>query len=169
MNDIVVAIRDAVRSGDVQQVRDMFAKHPEMVRHEYGGGTWLHIAAHRDSVKMIEMLISHGCNVNAEKEFRTRDTPLDYAIMEDNPETVRILLEHGASLNHGREVIGALTGTKLNCLAVVKLLEQYGADLHRVFNNEMTGRPMNALSEAIVWGKQDVVDYLRSKGAVLPE
>ena len=51
---------------------------------------------------------------------------------------------------------------------LIKLLEQYGTDLHRVFVNHYTGRPMNALSTAIDWGMDDVAEYLRSKGAVLP-
>lgn len=51
---------------------------------------------------------------------------------------------------------------------MVKLLEQHGADLHRVYPYG-DGRPINALSMAIDWSQEDVAEYLRSKGAVLPD
>lgn len=80
------------------------------------------------------------------------------------------MLEHGADPNHGRTVFRALIGEKKNSLEVVQLLEKHGVDLHRVFENELSKEhePMNALSMAIACGKQDVAEYLRSKGVVLP-
>ena len=82
---------------------------------------------------------------------------------------VRLLLEHGANPNQGRQVIGAIAGNKKNSLEMLKLMEKHGADLHRVFVNEQTNTPMNALSTAVDWGKDDVADYLRSKKAVIPD
>ena len=67
-----------------------------------------------------------------------------------------------------RLVIGAIVGFEEHSLEMVKLLEQYGADLHTVYTNELTGQPMNALGEAVGWDKEDVAEYLRSKGCVMP-
>lgn len=99
-------------------------------------------------------------------------TPLDIAICEDDAEFARLLFAHGARFDiEQRLVIGAIVGTKQNSLELVKLLVEHGADIHTVYMNELTRppTPMNALSTAMAWGKQDVVDYLLSLGAKLPE
>ena len=108
--------------------------------------------------------------MNAEEDFPNRGTPLEYAFKNDNPDLIRLLLEHHADPNHGRAIIRPLVNNKKNALEVIKLLEQHGADLHRVFVNELSQQkePMNALSTAIAWGQKDVAQYLLSRGAALP-
>lgn len=127
-------------------------------------------ACRRGHIDVVKLLIEAGVDVNAEEEFPPRGTPLEYALKNDNPELVRLLLEQGANPNHGREVFRALTGNKKNSVEVIKLLEKHGADLHRLFVNESSKEKesMNALSVAIAWGKEDAARYLRSRGAVLP-
>jgi hypothetical protein len=41
---------------------------------------------------------------------------------------------------------------------MVKLLDQRGANLDRVFTNDHSGEPMNALSTALDWGRNDVAE-----------
>jgi len=89
--------------------------------------------------------------------------------MKENPVMMKVLLQHGADPNLGRIIISTITGSSPHSLEMVKLLDEYGVDLHRTLVNEYTGEPMNALSTAIDWGNDDVVEYLRSKGCVLPE
>jgi hypothetical protein len=81
---------------------------------------------------------------------------------------VEVLLVAGAKPDPAREVLSA-AGLNHSALAILQLLEEYGADIHKVFINEFTGAPMNALSQAKSYNNQDVVDYLLSKGARLPE
>lgn len=70
--------------------------------------------------------------------------------------------------NVGRLLIAAIVGFNKNSLEMVKLLVQHGVDVHKVFTNELNGKLMNAFGEAVNWDNDDVADYLRSQGCVLP-
>lgn len=155
----------AIREGNIESAESILRTCPSLIGTEHRGNTWLHIAAHRDVEGMIRWLVEKGCDVNA---VRDRDTPISNAIARDNPRIVRVLLELGADPNYERKVISAISGAKKNSLEMLKLLEQYGADIHREFVNEYTNQPMNALSTAIAFGKEDVITYLHSRGAALP-
>jgi cytochrome c len=161
---------ETVDSGNVAEARRLLGQHPDLLHTDFGGYTPLHAASADGHLDLVKLFIELGSDVNAEEDFGNRGTPLEYALKNDNPELVRLLLEHGANPNHGRTVFRAMTGDKKNSLEIVKLLEQHGADLHQVFVNELTEKkePMNALSLAIACGKEDVAQYLKSRGAVLP-
>jgi ankyrin repeat protein len=161
-------IAEAIRGGDVETTRRLLAERPGFIHRYHEARSWLQVAAYHGRLPMIHLLISLGCDVNAADQVGDPWTPLDTAISEDNPGLVRVLLENGAKVNRDREVIMAVAGNKKHSLEMVRLLEQYGADLHRVFMNEVTGEPMNALSTALDWETQDVVAYLKSKGAQVP-
>jgi len=169
MTDVTRLIDDAIQAGNMEAVRGLFSRYPEMAHFRYCGQSWLHAAVQFQKIEIARLLIDLGCDVRSENDSGNRLTPLDNAIFRDNPDLVRLLLTHGANPNHSREVISAIVGMKRNSLKMIQLLAEHGADLHRVFENEQSHQPMNALSEAIAWGKQDVVDFLRSQGAVLPE
>src|SRR5262249_47535470 len=160
----------AVDSGNVAEARRLLGGHPDLLHTDFGGYTPLHAAAADGHLDLVKLFLELGSDVNAEEDFGNRGTPLEYALKNDNLELMRLLLERGANPNHGRTVFRALTGDKKNSLEVIKLLEQHGVDLHQVFVNELSQEkePMNALSVAIAWGKDDVAQYLKSRDAVLP-
>lgn len=162
-----VAILRSLTAGDGQKVRELLKQHPELLNRDLGTGTWLHLAAQDGNEAMARLLLELGCDPNAEVDNSSRDTPLFCALVQDSVPVVRALLEHGADANLGGNIITAVTGDKKNSLEFVKLMEQHGADLHRECPFA-GGRNVNVLSMAIAYGKKDVVDYLRSKGAVLP-
>jgi hypothetical protein len=167
--EICDLIARAVREGNVEEVRRLFAENPGLLLQSFEGGCWLDLAVFEGHLHMVRFLIDAGCDVNSEDDSGDRLTPLDRAVWSNNPEIVRLLLEHGANPNQGMQLIGAIAGQRENSLEMVKLLDRHGADLHRFFTNDHTGEPMNALSTALDWGRNDVAEYLRSRGAVLPK
>jgi hypothetical protein len=118
---------------------------------------------------MAKALLDMGVDVDQGKDYAPNENALFSALVRDDVEMVRLLLEHGANARLDNAVIDAITGPNPHAIELVKLLEQYGADLHEVFTNELADEPMNALSTAIDWGQDEVAEYLRSKGCVLPE
>lgn len=162
-------ISDVIREGDVKSMRELFAAYPQMLHRgcRDGADSWLSDAAYAHRMDMAQALLDMGVDVNQGKYYAHDENALFSALVVDDPQMLRLLLEHGANAKQYKSVIGAITNKK-HALEMVKLLEQYGADLHEVFMNELTNTPMNALSTAIDWGQEEVADYLRSKGCVLP-
>ena len=58
------------------------------------GETAVHIAAAAGHIEMLQMLLTHGADPNAED--RIRETPLHYAAMTGEARSIRLLLKHGA-------------------------------------------------------------------------
>lgn len=169
-DDVAESLCDAVIAGDVGATRAILAEYPELLKSRCRESLpWLTVAARRPSSAMVKLLIDLAFDVNDEGIGPSAPSwPLVGAVDRDLVENARLLLEHGANPNVGRVVIGAIVGTHRHSLELVQLLHQYGADLHQVYTNELTGGTMNALGEAVRWGKQDVAEYLRAQGCVMP-
>jgi len=171
-SDIETAILDAIDENDVDLVRSLLTQNPGLIDLGPDELSWLWRVAGRSTVEMAEMLIDLGCDVNFETILAgSAVTALDAAVKErdSNPAMVKCLLEHGADPNFDRLILTAARSSGATALEVVRLLEAHGADLHRVFENEYTGEPMNALSMALDYDRADIADYLRSRGCVLPD
>lgn len=170
MSDVIEdELEQSVCKGNVKAAQTIFANHPEYIRRPYNNyDSWLNMAVACSQKSMVELLLKLGCDPNVGIQGSDHETPLWTALGQDNDELVRILLEHGADPNSHKIVISAIVGMRRNSLEMVKLLEKHGADLHRNYIDELKNQPMNALSAAIDWDKQDVIAYLRSKGGVLP-
>jgi len=63
----------------------------------YFGESILHSECSKSNLKIIELLLRYGANVNARTE--TGLTPLHYAVIDDNIEVVKILLDYKADIN----------------------------------------------------------------------
>jgi hypothetical protein len=160
-------LSNSIHKGDVAEVLRLFGQHPEYLQQRFRNWVpWLELACKGASLLMVQTLLDLKCDPNEGRN--QHETPLLSALGNDRPDIVRLLLDRGADPNKGRCLITAITGLKRCSLENVKLLEQYGADLHRVYLNELSKTPMNALETAVAWGKKDVEAYLRSKGCVMP-
>ena len=161
-------IEDAIYDSDEQTVIELLRSHPAATSYETSMGTWLYTASGRRNTAVVQCLIDLGCDPNQQltKSFRG-NVPLDAAIRECDVDTANVLLKAGADPNHHKLLLSAASAN-VKALALVKMMVDYGADIHKEYINDFTNEPMNALSMAIAHDKQDVVDYLRSKGAKLP-
>jgi ankyrin repeat protein len=164
------AIHDAIRLGDIQKLRQLFAAHPRYVRDEQGGiNSWLENAAYYAEIEIAELLVSMGADVNARLSYR--GTMLKSSIRSGRPEMVEWLLSRGAVVNGSdpdgdRFLIYAISREPEEvALRLVQLLVEHGAEVNRqytVFGDKQT------TFTALAWaaGKPKVAEYLRSKGAV---
>ncbi len=66
--------------------------------HKWWGDTPLHNATAKENLELMKLLISRGANVNARRGANYKQSPLDIAVTGNSPESVRLLLANGASL-----------------------------------------------------------------------
>ncbi|KAJ9470928.1 Hsp70-Hsp90 organizing protein 3 [Diplonema papillatum] len=96
---------DAARCSDFVTMSDLLELSPNLVEYRGGGtsygfigSTALHWAAARGSEKILVWLIRHGADINALNNGGS--TPLHSACSNGQPNTVRILIQAGASTTY---------------------------------------------------------------------
>ncbi|MEZ6047808.1 MAG: suppressor of fused domain protein [Planctomycetaceae bacterium] len=117
--------------------------------------------------EIVQLLIDLGCDPNTTNKFSI--TALTTAVHNSNLEIARLLLEKGADPDFSRNVISAVVSQNSKTSAMLKLLEEYGADLHKTFPLGNSDQQLNALSKAIEWGNEEAIAFLMERGARLPE
>ncbi|HUU30929.1 MAG TPA: ankyrin repeat domain-containing protein [Phycisphaerae bacterium] len=92
---------DALRSGDVEQVRQLISAHPRLVwERDYYGNTPLMLAVKQGDPAMVKMLLDCGADPNV-TGWAGLPMPLHFAAEMGNADIVRLLLEYGADVNRG--------------------------------------------------------------------
>ncbi|CAI5454781.1 unnamed protein product [Caenorhabditis angaria] len=94
----------------------------------------LHFALLSGNHDLVKFLIENGCKVNMDKIYE-KSSPIDIAVLKDDPELLRIVLDAGANPNAVHTYIGsclhlASCSTLLNQLNIIELLLQRGADMN---------------------------------------
>lgn len=88
-------LHKAAHSGDLARVRSLLQQGVNPDARDSYGGTALHAAMFQRDTRIVELLITHGFDVNAVGP-RNGYTPLHDAIWANNLEAARLLLDHGA-------------------------------------------------------------------------
>jgi hypothetical protein len=164
----LASIRDLIKVGDLTALQREFEKHPALARTDYCGDSWLIEAGYYGQPEVAKFLIALGCDVNQRSAGPFGSTALGQAVGKGHIEVARLLLQNGADPNSGILVVEAIVSDIPNTLEMVKLLDEYGADLNYSYIHQYSKEPTNALSMAIDYDKKDVVKYLRSRGCKMP-
>ena len=91
-------IQHAAASGDLDAVKSLLSKNPELAtQRDSFGLTPLHAAASGGHKDVVLLLLENKADPNAQAYAGV--TPLISAINADKPEVVAVLLEHGANAN----------------------------------------------------------------------
>lgn len=168
-NGLGVGIVMAARCGWVEIVKE-HTKRDALAVFQRGPifETALHWAAHNDAIEVVRVLLAAGADVEADETGLYGGKPLHWAA-EHQPESVRVLLGHGADVNSrnmqpgdyfGRTPLIMNASQDDDCHEVTKLLIEAGADIHAT-----DGAGNTALDHAEAGGRTRIADVLRRSGA----
>lgn len=156
-----VRLVEAVKSGDVKNVRSLLALHANVNATEADGFTALHWAAQRDNLEIADLLLQAGANVNAASQYNI--TPLSLACTNGDARMIERFLKAGADANSTSEqgqtalMTAALTGKT----DAVRLLLVRGAKV----NVKEPWKGQTALMWAASEGNADAANLLIEFGA----
>ncbi|MCP4592237.1 MAG: hypothetical protein GY842_16005, partial [bacterium] len=132
------SIHTVARAGQVEQVRTMLERSPELIEAKNRAGqTALHAAAYAGRTDVVEFLLAHGASVAAADQQQA--APLHLAVSQLRTEVVARLLEAKADPNASTKSkmsplalladrrIGSADDTK-SCAAIARLLLEAGAE-----------------------------------------
>ncbi|HQU43284.1 MAG TPA: ankyrin repeat domain-containing protein [Pirellulales bacterium] len=112
-------------------------------------------------------MIELGADINEQDSNRT--TGLEWAVIRDRYDAVKTFLELGADPNLDCPMFSVANSQRLtDRIGMAKLLLEHGADINQPFLVEDLP-PRNVLSEAIACGHDELVEFLKARGAKLPE
>ena len=121
--------------------------------HKINGATALWFAARKGNVRVIEVLIKHGADLEV-KVGGEDSTPLEVAIFNDNFEAAKALLEGGANANAKPFL------TKKRESQYVRLFLKHGANV-----NQKTSEGWTALHDAARHNDVETAGILLENGA----
>jgi len=101
MHGVLLDVFEAASVGDSLRLEDILAA-DRGAAHSFSGDGWtpLHLAAGFGTPQSVDVLLQHGAQVDAVSKNPQRNQPLHAALaLGRNPETVRLLLAHGADPN----------------------------------------------------------------------
>jgi hypothetical protein len=96
-----------IRSGDIeamQQCMDVWEMKGDELQHQYHHATHgrseaaIHVAARQNKHEVLALLLQRNVNINVMSSVG--ESPLYIALWADHLESVRLLLEHGADIQH---------------------------------------------------------------------
>jgi uncharacterized protein len=153
----------AVRSGDMNAIRDLLAQHVDVNLPEADGTTALYWAAQRNDLESADLLIRAGAHVKAASRYGV--TPLALACINGSAPLIETLLRAGADPNtampEGETAL--MTAARTGVVAAVQALVAHGADV----NAKERSRGQTALMWAAGEGHVDTAKTLIASGADL--
>ena len=156
-----VPLVDAVKAGNVADVRALIEQGANVNAAEVDGTTPLHWASHGPDVEMVRLLLAAGAGVNVGNRYGVR--PLALASINGIAPMIAALLDAGANPNttlmEGETVL--MTAARSGSVEAVELLLDAGANV----NVQETWRGQTALMWAAAEGHAAMIPTLVAHGA----
>ncbi|GGA33800.1 ankyrin repeat domain-containing protein [Psychrobacillus lasiicapitis] len=164
MNKTKIAkdFRSAIKNDQLDILRDLLKKEPEMLTWMTPFGTWLHVAAAHGHLEIIKLLINAGIDINAQGgTFSTN--ALERAATKGYLDIVEYLINKDIVIDTSEPdrnpLFSAIYGGHLE---IVKLLVESGIDLYIKYSGENM-QDMDAYAFAIERGQTEIAEYLKQK------
>ena len=156
------SIRNAIKIGDITEVKRLIGDNPKSLHSMTPFGTWLHVAAKKGNFKIVEYLIHEGIDINIKGDVFDA-SPLRVAAGEGHMEIVKYLIDNGAeldvSLAKRNPLFGAIYGGHKE---VAEFLVEKGIDISIKYTGENI-KNMDAYEYARQFGQTEIAEYLKEK------
>jgi len=152
-------IHDAAARGDLEKVKEIVAKNPQVINSMYGeySRTPLFCAAEKGHEEIVKFLLGKGASVNNKDSLR--QTPLHVAAVNGHAGVAAVLIDHGAEVNHENKSKDTplYLAADNNRPKVADILLKNGAkyDMRRI----------TALHSAAMFGGPELLDVFLKNGA----
>nr|WP_255648177.1 ankyrin repeat domain-containing protein [Pseudalkalibacillus hwajinpoensis] len=155
-------IRNAIKNGDLHEVRHLIGRNPRSLLTITPFGTWLHVASKKGHLEIVKYLVHEGIDVNTKGDIFDA-SPLRLAAGAGHVEIVKYLIKEGAELDvtlaKRNPLFGAIYGGHKE---IVELLVEEGIDISIKYTGENM-KDMNAYEYAREFGQTEIADYLKNK------
>ncbi|MHA1549099.1 MAG: ankyrin repeat domain-containing protein, partial [Alphaproteobacteria bacterium] len=161
-------LHNAVKDGDIEQVKLLIAQGEDVNQRSRSLGSPLHQAAIWGTAEMAALLIAEGADVNV--RHRVLSTPLSIGARKGNEAVVAVLIANGAeidarSADGTTPLHGAAEGGHA---AIVELLVASGANVNARSTRTSVAVDYAPVHSAGLNGHFDIVDLLQAMGATGP-
>lgn len=158
-----IEIRKAIKTGDLDKVRQLIEADISRLEMMTPFGPWLHVAASFGKVEIVKYLISLGIDINRRGGI-FEAAAIKEAVSDGHIEVVRCLLENGAELDvsepESNPLFGAIYGGHME---IVQLLIEKGIDTKAVYTGNSM-KNMDAVAFAKERGQTEIAKLLEIKG-----
>ncbi|MGE6403031.1 ankyrin repeat domain-containing protein [Bacillus cereus] len=164
MDKIQIAkrMRDSIKSGQLDTLRDLLEKEPKMLEYVTPFGTWLHVATAHGQLEIIEYLINSGINIHAKcGTFSTN--ALERAATKGHLHIAEYFIKHQVEMDTSEPDRNPLFAAIYSGhFEIVKLLVMNGIDITIKYSgNNM--KKMDAYTFAVERGEMKIAEYLKCK------
>ena len=155
-------IRSAIKSGQLDILRGLLEKEPEMLIWLTPFGTWLHVAAAYGNSEIVEYLINIGIDINT-KGGTFSTNALERATTKGHLDIAEYLISRDVEIDISEPdrnpLFAAIYGGHFE---IVKLLVKNNIDIFIKYSGD-TMRDMDAYAFAIERGQLEIAEYLRQE------
>lgn len=155
-------IYEAIRVGDIKQIKQIFNANIELLNLKTPLGSWLHIATQHGQTQIVEYLVNMGVDVNVQGGSSNSNS-LNVAAQEGNVELLEYFLKKGAVIDVSEPdrnpLFSAIHNGHINA---VELLIEAGVDTSVKYTGQ-TMINMDAIEFAKEWGRIDIAELINKK------
>ncbi|MCC2380311.1 ankyrin repeat domain-containing protein [Bacillus wiedmannii] len=155
-------IRDSIKSGQLNTLKDLLEREPKMLEHVTPFGTWLHVATAYGNLEIIEHLIHSGIDIHAKcGTFSTN--ALERAATKGHFHIAEYFIKHQVEMDTSEPDRNPLFAAIYSGhFEIVKLLVMNGIDITIKYSgNNM--KEMDAYTFAVERGEMEIAEYVKRK------